>query len=340
MSKTENLRIRRTRSLVAPAVLHEELPLSDSASLLVSQSREAIVAAIHGNDPRLVVVVGPCSIHDLDAAREYAVRLRGLAERTRDKLLIVMRVYFEKPRTTVGWKGYINDPLMDGSYRVNEGLKRARQLLSELTDLGLPTATEFLDTTFGQYYSDFISWGAIGARTTESQIHRQLASGLSMPVGFKNATDGSVGTALDGIIAAGHSHLFPSLTLEGAPALLETTGNADCHLVLRGGKQPNYDRESVAAAIREMDRREVTTGLMIDCSHANSEKQHENQLRIARLVAEQRRDNRRILGLMIESHLVAGRQNEPATWGQSITDACIGWEDTESLLLELAEYPL
>lgn len=334
---TDNLRISRTRSLVAPAILAEEIPVSDASAEIVETSRQAIADIVHGKDNRLLVIVGPCSVHDLDAVHEYAAKLKPLADRVADKVFVVMRVYFEKPRTTVGWKGYINDPHLDESFAVNHGLRGARQLLSDITALGLPAATEFLDTTFGQYYSDFVSWGAIGARTVESQVHRQLASGLSMPVGIKNATNGSVEVAIDAVIAASHTHLFPSLTKEGAPALLETTGNPDCHVVLRGGKEPNYDSTSIAAVITALDRRKVDTGIVVDCSHGNSEKNYIMQPEVARSALEQRQSNDRIVGLMLESHLIEGRQDTPEVYGQSITDSCIGWEETERLLLSIAE---
>ena len=266
---------------------------------------------------------------------DYAARLRALREDCAQKLFIVMRVYFEKPRTTVGWKGYINDPELNESFKVNEGLRGARKLLADVTEMGLPVATEFLDTTFGQYYADFITWGAIGARTVESQVHRQLASGLSMPVGFKNATNGSVNVAADGIVAASQPHLFPSLTKAGAPALLETTGNPDAHLVLRGGSKPNYDTASIDEAHKLLTARDIDTGIVVDCSHGNSNKDHTQQAVIARQVCAQRQAGTPIAGLMIESHLVAGRQDEPLVYGQSITDACLNWQTTADLLREL-----
>ncbi len=337
MGINDDLRIQRTRPLIAPAILEEEIPLSDAGQTLIRKARGAISAILHGQDKRLLVIVGPCSIHDLDAAREYAARLAPVAAAVSERLCVVMRVYFEKPRTTVGWKGFINDPGIDDSYHVNAGLRGARQLLADVTAMGLPAATEFLDTTFGQYLTDFISWGAIGARTVESQIHRQLASGLSMPVGIKNATSGNIDVALDAIVAAQRSHLFPSLTKEGAPALLETTGNHDSHLVLRGGSQPNFDADSVAAAIAALSARHIDTGLVVDCSHGNSSKDHRRQPEVARAVVKQRRDGQaKLVGCMLESHLIEGRQDDPVTYGQSITDACIGWEETHALLEELA----
>ena len=338
--RTDNLRITRTHPLISPAVLEEELPMSADSAAFVDQSRETIKDIFAGTDPRLLVIVGPCSIHDPQAAVDYAGRLATLAADVGERLFCVMRVYFEKPRTVVGWKGLINDPDLNGSYRINRGLRLARKLLLEITEARLPAATEFLDTTFGQFYTDLISWGAIGARTVESQIHRELASGLSMPVGIKNRTDGDVHVAIDAIRAAAHKHLFPSLTKEGAPAILETNGNPDCHLVLRGGQQgPNCDQASIAAAQSLLSGAGLDTGLIIDCSHANSLKQPERQIDIARSVLEMRqRGNRAIRGIMLESHLIAGRQDLGArlTYGQSITDGCIGFDETRKLLEELA----
>lgn len=286
------------------------------------------------------MIVGPCSIHDPAAAIDYAGHLKALADQVSDRLYCVMRVYFEKPRTVVGWKGLINDPGLDGSYRINQGLRLARQLLLDVTAEGLPAATEFLDTTFGQFYTDLISWGAIGARTVESQIHRELASGLSMPVGIKNRTDGDVQVAIDAIRAASHKHLFPSLTKEGAPAILETNGNPDCHLVLRGGNSgPNCDADSVRAAQQALREAGLSEDVIVDCSHANSAKQPARQIEIAKQVVAQRTaGNAGIKGLMLESHLVAGRQDLGGnlTYGQSITDACIDIHDTRILLEELA----
>jgi 3-deoxy-7-phosphoheptulonate synthase len=290
----------------------------------------------------LLVVVGPCSIHDIDAARDYADRLGRVAEQLRDQLLLVMRVYFEKPRTALGWKGLINDPFLNQSYRINHGLRLARQLLLELAERRLGAATEFLDTTLGQFYADLVCWAAIGARTTESQIHRELASGLSMPVGFKNRTDGDIQVAVDAIISARERHLFPSLTLHGSPAIFETTGNRFAHLVLRGGAKtgPNYDVDSIAAARSLLSLADVETGIMVDCSHGNSEKQPERQSDVAREVARQRvAGNSLLTALMIESHLVGGRQaiSEQMAYGQSVTDACLSFAETERLLCELAE---
>ena len=332
---TDNLRIAKTRALIAPAVLEEEIPRSAKAAEFVGRARETVAQIVNGKDTRLLLIVGPCSVHDVTAVLDYANRLQALQQECADKIFIVMRVYFEKPRTTVGWKGYINDPGLDESFKVNEGLRGARKLLADVTQLGLPVATEFLDTTFGQYYTDFIGWGAIGARTVESQIHRQLASGLSMPVGFKNATNGGVGVAIDGITAASQPHLFPSLTKEGAPALLETTGNPDAHLVLRGGKEPNYDALSIQDARALLAARGIDAGIVVDCSHGNSNKDHEQQAIVARAVCQHRRQEAGVVGLMLESHLVAGRQDQPVVYGQSITDACLDWQATVDLVREI-----
>ena len=338
MSKTSDLRIRRSRPLVAPRILEEEIPVTATSAERVDEARRQIGEIVHGRDPRLLLIVGPCSIHDLDAAGEYAERLLPVAQSVANRALVVMRVYFEKPRTTVGWKGFINDPGLDGSFEVNAGLRGARQLLSEITQRNLPAASEFLDTTFGQYYSDFISWGAIGARTVESQVHRQLASGLSMPVGIKNRTDGNVEVAIDAVVAARESHHFPSLTKEGAPTLFETTGNSDTHLVLRGGLQPNYDAASVASAADALAARGLDAGIVVDCSHANSGKNPARQAECVESVLAQRRSGQeRLIGLMLESHLVAGRQDEAITFGQSITDACLGWGETVQLIERIAE---
>jgi 3-deoxy-7-phosphoheptulonate synthase len=299
---------------------------------------------LRGEDERLVVVVGPCSIHDHDQALEYARLLRAQAESLSDALIVVMRVYFEKPRTTVGWKGYINDPLLDGSFRMNEGLRLARQLLLDVTALGLPAATEFLDLLSPQYIADLIAWGAIGARTTESQSHRQLASGLSCPVGFKNGTDGSIKIAADAVLAAQSGHAFMGMTKMGAAAIFETRGNEACHLILRGGKAPNYDAASVDAACKVLRAAGVREQVMVDCSHGNSSKQYERQIEVARDIASQiSGGERRICGVMIESHLQPGRQDlaegQPKSSlrpGVSITDACLGWSQTEPVLRELA----
>jgi 3-deoxy-7-phosphoheptulonate synthase len=336
--QTDDLRIRDGRPLIPPAILIEEIPISEGASNVVSDGRAAVTNIIEGQDPRLVVVVGPCSIHDTKAALEYAGRLKAIAERLADRLVIIMRTYFEKPRTVVGWKGLINDPDLDESYHINKGLRLARQLLLDINDLGLPTASEFLDTQIPQHIADLTSWVAIGARTAESQVHRELASGLSMPVGIKNRTDGNVQVAVDGIQAARSRHLFPSLTKEGAPAILETTGNPYAHLVLRGGSEtgPNFDAASIESAVRLLRAAELPEVLMVDCSHGNSDKDATRQIDVANAIMGNLRISP-IRALMIESHLVAGRQNAPITYGQSITDACLGFEETKALLYRLAD---
>jgi 3-deoxy-7-phosphoheptulonate synthase len=339
---TDNLRITRTHPLISPAVLEEELPLDPVRAELISRSRRTIKDILWGRDPRLLVVVGPCSVHDPHAAVDYAERLERLAREVSGQIFCVMRVYFEKPRTVVGWKGLINDPGLDGSYQINRGLRLARRLLLDLAGLGVPAGTEFLDTTCGQYYTDLVSWGAIGARTVESQIHRELASGLSMPVGIKNRTDGDVQVAVDAIRAAGHRHLFPSLTKEGAPAILETSGNPDCHLVLRGGAAPNYDAPAIARAEALLRAAELPPVIMVDCSHANSGKDPERQPDVARSVCAQRAaGNRSLRAIMLESHLTGGRQDithgGTLRYGQSITDACLPFETTRALLMELSE---
>ena len=336
--KTADLRIVKTHPLLSPAILAEEIPLADAASIRVFEARRAIEAILDGQDARLLVVVGPCSIHDTRAALEYATKLKPIADALADALLIVMRVYFEKPRTVVGWKGLINDPDLDESYHINKGLRLARQLLADITDVGVPAGTEFLDTTFGQFYADLITWGAIGARTAESQIHRELASGLSMPVGIKNRTDGNIQVAVDAIQAARSRHLFPSLTKEGAPAILETTGNPYVHLVLRGGSEtgPNFDTASIEAAVRLLHAAHLPEILMVDCSHGNSDKDEARQIDVADALMKNLRGSP-VRALMIESHLVAGRQNTPVTYGQSITDACLGFAETKALLYRLAD---
>jgi len=342
-ASTSDTRIRNTRPLVSPWVLSDELPASADSIQFVANSRRTVTDIIRGTDKRLMLVVGPCSIHDSDAALDYAHRLKILADELSEQLFIVLRVYFEKPRTVVGWKGLINDPDLDGSFNINRGLRLARKLLLEVADIGLPAASEFLDTTLGQYYADLISWGAIGARTVESQVHRELASGLSMPVGFKNRTDGDVKVAIDAIRAAANSHWFPSLTHEGAPAILETAGNPDSHLVLRGGDRsgPNCDATSILAATQQLSNAKLSPHLMVDCSHANSGKAPEKQMSIAQQIVQERTaDNHQVFGLMLESHLEAGRQDllpdTPLKYGQSITDACLGFEQTEALLRGLA----
>jgi len=340
--QTDDLRIRETKELVSPAQVHEQFPITDAAAELIYSTRRAIHSILQGEDPRLLVVVGPCSIHDVKAAREYATRLKKVRDRLGDDLLIVMRVYFEKPRTTVGWKGLINDPDLDESFHINKGIRLARELLLDLNNMGIPAGTEYLDLISPQYVADLVSWGAIGARTTESQGHRELASGLSCPVGFKNATNGTITIAVDAMRAAIRPHHFLSVTKEGRTAIFSTAGNEDCHLILRGGLEPNFDAASVDAAAREMQRAGLRPNIMIDFSHANSRKRPERQLDVARDVMEQVKGGEgRIIGVMIESHLVAGRQDvspgTELTYGQSITDACIGWQDTEPLLKNLAE---
>jgi 3-deoxy-7-phosphoheptulonate synthase len=340
--QTDDLRIREIKQVAPPEVLQAEFPVSDKAAETVYNARRAIQHILHRKDERLLVVVGPCSVHDPQAACEYAQRLFALREELERDLMIVMRVYFEKPRTTVGWKGLINDPDLDGSFEINKGLRLARKLLLDLAEMGMPAGTEFLDLISPQYVGDLISWGAIGARTTESQGHRELASGLSCPVGFKNATDGAVKVAIDAIHAAARPHVFLSLTKEGHSAIFNTTGNDDTHIILRGGQRPNYDTESVNIASDEIIESGLNPKIMIDFSHANSRKKPAKQIQVGHDVAGQiARGDRRIIGVMIESHLVAGRQDpDPAAgmiYGQSITDACVGWDDTEPMLRELAE---
>jgi 3-deoxy-7-phosphoheptulonate synthase len=339
--RTDDLRIREIKELAPPAHLIRESPCTEKASDTVHGARAAIHRILHGMDDRLLVVVGPCSIHDPKAAREYARRLLAERQRHAADLEVVMRVYFEKPRTTVGWKGLINDPALDGSYQINQGLRLARGLLLDIAELGLPAGCEYLDMITPQYVADLVSWGAIGARTTESQVHRELASGLSCPVGFKNGTDGSVRIAIDAIKAAQQPHHFLSVTKGGHSAIVSTNGNEDCHAILRGGKAPNYDAASVEAACREMAKAGLAQRLMIDVSHANAAKKAENQIPVSQDVAAQvGGGDLRIFGVMVESHLVAGRQDlvagRPLTYGQSITDACLGWEDTVPLLETLA----
>ncbi len=341
MHRTDDLRIRNITQVRSPRELHQEYAISESAAETVYLSRSAIQRVLHGSDDRLLVVVGPCSVHDPEAALAYARHLKPLREELHEQLLIVMRVYFEKPRTTVGWKGLINDPNLDGSFEINKGLGIARKLLLDLNEMGVPAGTEFLDLISPQYIADQVSWGAIGARTTESQGHRELASGLSCPIGFKNATNGDVKVAVDAIHAAARPHVFMSVTKEGQSAIFSTTGNADTHVILRGGRRPNYDTESVNIAADQIAEAGLTPKIMIDFSHANSGKRPEKQIRICEDVAGQiGRGDRRIIGVMIESHLVAGRQNlngnDDLVFGQSITDACVGWDDTAPMLRELA----
>ncbi|MFY7867058.1 3-deoxy-7-phosphoheptulonate synthase [Roseateles sp.] len=343
-TRTDDTRIGAVRPLISPALLFDELPAPDASLALVEQARRDIGRVLHGQDDRLLVVVGPCSIHDHDQAMDYARLLKDLRDELSQDLLVVMRVYFEKPRTTVGWKGYINDPRLDGSFHMNEGLRLARKLLLDVTALGLPAGTEFLDLLSPQYISDLIAWGAIGARTTESQSHRQLASGLSCPVGFKNGTDGGIKVASDAVLAAKASHAFMGMTKMGAAAIFETRGNDDCHIILRGGKTPNYDAASVAAACEAMASAGLREQVMVDFSHANSSKKFERQIDVGRDVAAQiGGGDARITGVMIESHLKPGRQDlaegknkADLLPGVSITDACLGWSQTEPLLRDLA----
>jgi 3-deoxy-7-phosphoheptulonate synthase len=340
-TRIDDTRIGAVRPLITPALLQERVPVGDNTLALVESSRTAIADVLHGRDDRLIVVVGPCSIHDHGQALDYGHRLKAVADELGDDLLIVMRAYFEKPRTTVGWKGYINDPRLDGSFAINEGLERARRLLLELTTLGLPTGTEFLDLLSPQYIADLIAWGAIGARTTESQSHRQLASGLSCPVGFKNGTDGSIKVAADAVLAARAPHAFMGMTKMGMAAIFETRGNDDCHVILRGGKTPNYDAAHVAASCDALRAAKLREQVMIDVSHGNSSKQHQRQVTVAHDVAAQiAAGERRITGVMIESHLEEGRQDlvagVPLKHGVSITDACISFAQTVPVLQGLA----
>jgi 3-deoxy-7-phosphoheptulonate synthase len=341
---TDDLRITEVRPLVAPAILLEEIPISERASNVVSDARMTIGKVLQGSDPRMVAVVGPCSIHDPKAALEYAERLSRLAERYWGQLLIVMRTYFEKPRTSIGWKGLINDPDLDESYHINKGLRLARRLLLDVNDMGLPTGSEFLDTQIPQHIADLTSWVAIGARTTESQVHRELASGLSMPVGFKNSTDGGVQTAVDAVLTARSPHWFPSVTKHGVSAIFQTTGNDACHVILRGGSHtgPNYAAEHVDKVCARLAAAGLREAVMIDCSHGNSHKDHRRQAEVAASIARDvAAGSWKIFGVMIESHLVEGRQTyvpgQPSIYGQSITDACISLDQTEPLLEQLAK---
>ena len=339
---TDDVRITSIDDIVAPATLLGELPLSDETTGHIYATRDEIHRILTGEDDRLLVIAGPCSIHDPGAAREYASRLMEPRRSLADRLLIVMRVYFEKPRTTVGWKGLINDPDLDGRFNIDKGLRVARRLLLDLNDFGMPAGVEFLDLITPQYIADLISWGAIGARTTESQVHREMASGLSCPVGFKNGTGGGIKMAVDAVGAAKHSHAFLSLTKDAHSAIFKTAGNEDAHIILRGGKTPNYESEHVRGAAEMLEAAGHAPRVMVDFSHANSAKRHERQRDVCRDVAAQIASGEdAVMGVMIESHLVAGRQDvvegRPLTYGQSITDACIGWEDTAEMLEELAE---
>ncbi len=340
--QTDDLRIKEIKTVTPPAVLLEEIPVTEQAAETTYNTRQAIHNILTGDDGRLVVIAGPCSIHDVKSAKEYASRLKPLIDKYSDDLLIIMRVYFEKPRTTVGWKGLINDPKLDGSFEINRGLRLARNLLRDLNESGVPAATEYLDLITPQYVTDLISWGAIGARTTESQVHRELASGLSCPVGFKNGTDGTTKVAVDAIGAAIRPHHFLSVRKEGNSGIFSTTGNPDCHIILRGGKTPNYDTASIDRVAAELENASLSNNVMIDFSHANSNKKYELQMKVGADIANQiAAGDKRIFGVMFESHLVAGRQDivegQELTYGQSVTDACLGWDDSEILIAKLAQ---
>jgi 3-deoxy-7-phosphoheptulonate synthase len=340
--ETDDLRIEAIRELSPPAHLLREFSLTDAATKTVFTTRRDIHRILHGQDDRLLVIIGPCSIHDVHAAKEYATCLAEMRRKHQENLLVVMRVYFEKPRTTVGWKGLINDPFLDGSYNINAGLRIARELLLDLADAGMPAGTEYLDMITPQYIADIVSWGAIGARTTESQIHRELASGLSCPVGFKNGTDGNVRIAVDALRAAATPHSFLSVTKGGHSAIVVTKGNEDCHIILRGGQAPNYDAQSIDGAAKVLADAGLPARIMVDFSHSNSSKEHEKQIEVCHNICEQvASGDARIFGVMIESHLKGGRQDlvsgQPLEYGMSITDACIAWDDSIGVLEELAE---
>jgi 3-deoxy-7-phosphoheptulonate synthase len=342
LADTDNVRIREIRALLTPNDVTAEFARTETATETVTAARAALHDILHGADDRLAVVVGPCSIHDPAAAMEYALRLRQLRHELGGELEIVMRVYFAKPRTTVGWKGLINDPDLDGSFRIDDGLRITRKLLLDINNLGLPVGCEFLDIVAPQYVTDLVSWGAIGARTTESQVHRELASGLSCPIGFKNGTDGKTRIAVDAVKAASQPHHFLAVTKEGRSAIAATTGNKDCHIILRGGEWPNYDAAHVSAASRDLQKAGLVPAVMIDASHANSGYNPDNQPKVMEAVTRQiENGNGHIMGVMIESHLVAGRQDlvpgKPLRYGQSITDGCIGWETTVEVLQRLAD---
>lgn len=342
MIKTDDVRIKAIKELLPPIALLEKFPATSAVRKTVADSRHAIHNILSNKDDRVLVIIGPCSIHDTKAALEYAQRLAPLREKYQDSLEIVMRVYFEKPRTTVGWKGLINDPDLSGTFNINKGLRTARKLLLDINAMGLPAATEFLDMITPQYVADLMTWGAIGARTTESQVHRELASGLSCPVGFKNGTDGTIKVAVDAIGAANASHHFLSVNKFGHSAIVQTQGNADCHIILRGGKVPNYSAKDVALIKADLQKSGLEETLMIDFSHANADKKFENQMKVCSDVCGQiAAGDKAISGVMVESNLVEGRQDltdgVAPTYGQSITDACIGWADTDSLLAQLAD---
>lgn len=339
--KIDDLRVEQVGELVSPAQLMGDLPASDRVTETVFAARNQVHDVLRGADDRLVVIVGPCSIHDPEAALDYAGKLKAVADELKHDLVVIMRVYFEKPRTTVGWKGLINDPHLNESFDINAGLHLARKILLDINELGLPAATEFLDLVSPQYIAELVAWGAIGARTTESQSHRQLASGTSCPIGFKNGTDGNIRIAVDAIKAAAARHHFISITKEGRVAVFKTAGNEDCHVILRGGKQPNYDAASVQAACQDLAAAGLSQHVMIDLSHANTSKQYQRQVEVGQNIASQiARGDQRIMGVMIESHLKPGRQDQcpskPLEYGMSITDGCIGWDDTIPLLRELA----
>jgi 3-deoxy-7-phosphoheptulonate synthase len=342
-TRLDDVRIREVRPLISAALLQYELPADARIQGFIESSRREVAATVHGTDDRLLLVVGPCSIHDRDQALEYAARLKKLAAEVAGDLLVVMRVYFEKPRTTVGWKGYINDPRLDGSFRINEGLRRAREVLLEIARLEVPAGTEFLDLLSPQYIADLVSWGAIGARTTESPSHRQLASGLSCAVGFKNGTDGGVQVAADALVACRSPHAFMGMTKMGQVAIFETAGNEDCHVILRGGTRgPNYESADIDAACTSLAKSGVLERVMVDCSHANSRKDYRRQVDVAASVAQQvAAGDKRIFGVMVESHLHEGRQElrpgVPLQPGVSITDGCLGWEQTEQVVRQLAQ---
>lgn len=344
MQKTQDLHVVEARPLASPALIHHELPITPDAAALVTETRDRIRNILYNEDRRLLVIVGPCSVHDVDAALEYGQKLAALRKALSGSLEIVMRVYFEKPRTNIGWKGLINDPHLDNSYDINTGLRLARRLLLDLAHLGLPAATELLDPITPQYIADVIAWTAIGARTTESQTHREMASGLSMPIGFKNNTDGSLSAAMNAMVAASRPHHFLGINHHGLASIVATTGNPDGHLVLRGGKHgPNYDRANVEAAAQELSKLGLNPRMMVDCSHANSQKDHRQQVAVLENLAQQiQAGSRHILGVMVESHLVAGKQPIPEdlsqlTYGQSITDGCVNFETTADMLHQLAD---